>query len=282
MPERDLVKTGITGFDELLVGGIPRGNVILVEDILDTGLTLSYLRTVVLAHHPRAMRTAALLDKPDRRRIPIEADYVGFTIPDEFVVGYGLDYAEKYWILHSFLGERMVDQEQTETGSSRPEAEREVRSGLATHPEDGMARALLALCLANLGRTRAAVSQARQAVRRAPDLATAHAALAFALAEEGPKLAVIAAFVSVSTSLAVHENRPVVLPDDTVTFGGTFRAGLLAARFTTTCPAGAGAASVTCPTPPWPPLTELTLSVSDDTVADDPLIVSGLLIATSS
>jgi hypothetical protein len=104
----------------------------------------------------------------------------------------------------------------------------------------------------------------------------------FALADEGPKLAVIVAFVRVSTALAVHENRPVVLPDDTVTFGGTLRAGLLAARFTTTCPAGAGAASVTCPTPPWPPLTELTLRVSDETVADDPLIVSVRVKATSS
>jgi hypoxanthine phosphoribosyltransferase len=71
-------------------------NVILVEDILDTGLTLSYLRTVVLAHHPRALKTAALLDKPDRRRIPINADYVGFRIPDDFVVGYGMDCAERY------------------------------------------------------------------------------------------------------------------------------------------------------------------------------------------
>lgn len=71
-------------------------NVILVEDILDTGLTLSYLRTVVLAHHPRVFKIAALLDKPDRRRVPISADYVGFTIPDQFVVGYGMDCAERY------------------------------------------------------------------------------------------------------------------------------------------------------------------------------------------
>jgi hypoxanthine phosphoribosyltransferase len=71
-------------------------NVVLVEDILDTGLTLSYLRTVVQAHHPRALRLAALLDKPDRRRVPIEADYAGFTIPDQFVVGYGMDCAERY------------------------------------------------------------------------------------------------------------------------------------------------------------------------------------------
>lgn len=71
-------------------------NVILVEDILDTGLTLSYLRRMLTAHQPRAFRIAALLDKPSRRKQPIEADYVGFKIPDEFVVGYGLDYAERY------------------------------------------------------------------------------------------------------------------------------------------------------------------------------------------
>jgi len=71
-------------------------NVILVEDILDTGLTLSYLKKILLAHQPKTLRIAALLDKPSRRKMPIEADYVGFKIPDEFVVGYGLDYAEKY------------------------------------------------------------------------------------------------------------------------------------------------------------------------------------------
>jgi len=71
-------------------------NVILVEDILDTGLTLSYLKELLMAHQPKTLRIAALLDKPARRKKPIEADYVGFPIPDEFVVGYGLDYAEKY------------------------------------------------------------------------------------------------------------------------------------------------------------------------------------------
>src|SRR6202167_4431353 len=71
-------------------------NIILVEDILDTGLTLTYLKKMLLAHQPKALRIAALLDKPSRRKQPIQADYVGFSIPDEFVVGYGLDYAEKY------------------------------------------------------------------------------------------------------------------------------------------------------------------------------------------
>lgn len=71
-------------------------NIILVEDILDTGLTLSFLKKLLLAHQPRALRIATLLDKPSRRKQPIQADYIGFSIPDEFVVGYGLDYAEKY------------------------------------------------------------------------------------------------------------------------------------------------------------------------------------------
>src|ERR1700756_77084 len=71
-------------------------NVILVEDILDTGLTFTVLKNLLLAHQPRALKIAALLDKPSRRKLPLQGDYVGFTIPDEFVVGYGLDYAERY------------------------------------------------------------------------------------------------------------------------------------------------------------------------------------------
>ncbi|MGC1107748.1 MAG: hypoxanthine phosphoribosyltransferase [Candidatus Acidiferrales bacterium] len=71
-------------------------NVILVEDILDTGLTLSYLCRVLRQRKPKALKIAALLDKPSRRIKNIRADYVGFTIPNEFVVGYGLDYGERY------------------------------------------------------------------------------------------------------------------------------------------------------------------------------------------
>jgi hypoxanthine phosphoribosyltransferase len=71
-------------------------NIILVEDILDTGLTLTYLRNVLNAHQPKALKIAALLDKPARRIQKIEGDYIGFTIPNKFVVGYGLDYAERY------------------------------------------------------------------------------------------------------------------------------------------------------------------------------------------
>jgi hypoxanthine phosphoribosyltransferase len=71
-------------------------NVILVEDILDTGLTMKYLLKVLSAHKPKALKIAVLLDKVSRRILPIHADYVGFEIPDEFVVGYGLDAAERY------------------------------------------------------------------------------------------------------------------------------------------------------------------------------------------
>lgn len=71
-------------------------NVILVEDILDTGLTLSFLKRLMMGHQPKSLRVAVLLDKPSRRKVDVKADYVGFTIPDEFVVGYGLDYAEQY------------------------------------------------------------------------------------------------------------------------------------------------------------------------------------------
>ena len=71
-------------------------NIILVEDILDTGLTMTYLRRLLEARQPKSLKIAALLDKPTRRKLPLEGDYVGFKIPDEFVVGYGLDFAEKY------------------------------------------------------------------------------------------------------------------------------------------------------------------------------------------
>ncbi|MGA9978154.1 MAG: hypoxanthine phosphoribosyltransferase [Candidatus Sulfotelmatobacter sp.] len=71
-------------------------NIIVVEDILDTGLTLTYLKKMLLARQPRTLKIAALLDKPSRRKLPLQGDYVGFKIPDEFVVGYGLDYAERY------------------------------------------------------------------------------------------------------------------------------------------------------------------------------------------
>lgn len=71
-------------------------HVILVEDILDTGLTLSYLRQLMLQHKPASLKIASCLDKPERRLVPIEADYVGFRISNRFVVGYGMDFGERY------------------------------------------------------------------------------------------------------------------------------------------------------------------------------------------
>ncbi len=71
-------------------------DVLVVEDILDTGRTFHYLQGVLAAHQPRSLKLATLLDKPSRRVIPVQADYVGFSIPDLFVVGYGLDYAQQY------------------------------------------------------------------------------------------------------------------------------------------------------------------------------------------
>jgi hypoxanthine phosphoribosyltransferase len=71
-------------------------NVIVVEDILDTGLTMSYLTRLFEAAQPKSLKIAALLDKPSRRITPVQADYFGFKIPDEFVVGYGMDFSERY------------------------------------------------------------------------------------------------------------------------------------------------------------------------------------------
>ena len=71
-------------------------DLLIVEDILDTGLTLSYLKDMLAARNPASIRIATLLDKPDRRKADIKADYIGYRVPDEFVVGYGLDYDEKY------------------------------------------------------------------------------------------------------------------------------------------------------------------------------------------
>jgi len=71
-------------------------HIIVVEDILESGNTLSYLLKILEHRHPASIRLCTLLDKPDRRVKPVEVHYSGFTIPDAFVVGYGLDYAEKY------------------------------------------------------------------------------------------------------------------------------------------------------------------------------------------
>jgi hypoxanthine phosphoribosyltransferase len=71
-------------------------DVLIVEDIIDSGVTLNYLINLLKTRNPRSVRIAALLDKPERRIRQVDVAYVGFQIPDEFVVGYGLDFAEKY------------------------------------------------------------------------------------------------------------------------------------------------------------------------------------------
>ena len=75
----------------------PEGkNILLVEDIMDSGLTLYYLRDVMMAKNPKSFKTCVLLEKPERKKIDAQIDYKGFTIPDKFVVGYGLDYAGQW------------------------------------------------------------------------------------------------------------------------------------------------------------------------------------------
>ncbi len=76
--------------------GLQGRHVIIVEDIVDTGLTLTYLQDILRARSPKTLRTACLLNKPSRRQVEVAVEYIGFTIEDRFVVGYGLDYAERY------------------------------------------------------------------------------------------------------------------------------------------------------------------------------------------
>lgn len=82
----------IKDLDEPIVGK----NVVVVEDIVDSGRTLCYLREMLESKGPKSLIVTTLLDKPDRREVEVEVEYTGFQIPDEFVVGYGLDYAQKY------------------------------------------------------------------------------------------------------------------------------------------------------------------------------------------
>ncbi len=88
--------TGAVRITKDLTHDIEGKDVIIVEDILDSGVTLSYLKGYLANRKPASLKIVTLLDKPARRRADIAADYCGFTVPDEFVVGYGLDYAERY------------------------------------------------------------------------------------------------------------------------------------------------------------------------------------------
>lgn len=88
--------SGVVKIDLDLDRPIRGKNVLIVEDIIDTGRTMSYLMDILHDRGPASLRLCALLDKPDRRVADVKIDYTGFVIPDEFVVGYGLDYAQKY------------------------------------------------------------------------------------------------------------------------------------------------------------------------------------------
>jgi hypoxanthine phosphoribosyltransferase len=93
---RGKTSSGEVRFTKDLDTSLEGRDVIVIEDIVDSGITLSYLVQVFQQRHPKSLRIATLLDKPERRQRPVHVDYVGFKIPDEFVVGYGLDFAEDY------------------------------------------------------------------------------------------------------------------------------------------------------------------------------------------
>lgn len=88
--------TGIVRIIKDLESSIEDKDILIVEDIIDTGLTLSYLTDNLKKRRARSVKIVTLLDKPERRKVDVPVDYVGFKIPDEFVIGYGIDYAEKY------------------------------------------------------------------------------------------------------------------------------------------------------------------------------------------
>ncbi|NLL71940.1 MAG: hypoxanthine phosphoribosyltransferase [Clostridiales bacterium] len=88
--------SGVVRIIKDLEDNIEGKNIIIVEDIIDTGLTLAYLSKNLLSRNPKSLKICTLLDKPVRREKEINVDYKGFDVPDEFIVGYGIDYAEKY------------------------------------------------------------------------------------------------------------------------------------------------------------------------------------------
>ncbi len=88
--------SGIVKIRKDIDADICNRTVIIVEDIVDSGLSLNYIKEYLLQHKPKLIETCVLLDKPTSHKIEVSIDYLGFSVPDEFVVGYGLDYAEKY------------------------------------------------------------------------------------------------------------------------------------------------------------------------------------------
>ncbi|MDR0380646.1 MAG: hypoxanthine phosphoribosyltransferase [Oscillospiraceae bacterium] len=93
---RQAVTAGAVRIVKDVDGDIRGRDVVIVEDILDSGLTLSYIISLMNARKPASVSVCTLMDKPDRRKVPVEARYTGFCVPDEFVVGYGLDYANRF------------------------------------------------------------------------------------------------------------------------------------------------------------------------------------------
>jgi len=90
------VSSGKVNIDKEIDFDVEGKDVIIVEDILDSGITLTALRALVAKHKPASLKVCTMLDKPERRQLPIVPDYTGFICPNEFVVGYGLDYGERY------------------------------------------------------------------------------------------------------------------------------------------------------------------------------------------
>lgn len=88
--------TGVVRIIKDLDGSVEGENLLIVEDIVDSGLTLKYLKEVLLTRNPASVKICTLLDKPARRKESVAIDYLGFEVPDEFIVGYGIDYAERY------------------------------------------------------------------------------------------------------------------------------------------------------------------------------------------
>ena len=88
--------TGVVKLRQELTGKIEGKNIIIIEDIIDTGRTLEYLREHIKKFSPKSVRICTLLSKPSRRIFELNVDYIGFSIPDEFVVGFGMDYNQKY------------------------------------------------------------------------------------------------------------------------------------------------------------------------------------------
>jgi hypoxanthine phosphoribosyltransferase len=88
--------SGVVQIQKDLSTDIYGKNVLIIEDIVDTGLSLKYIKALLLERKPESLAICVLLDKPDRRKETVEVEYTGFTIPDEFVIGYGLDYAGMY------------------------------------------------------------------------------------------------------------------------------------------------------------------------------------------